>query len=97
MIVSAPATLHLNLHGEFFAAIATQKERIEYRSRTPHWEARLEGRHYRVIQFRNGYASKAPVALVEYRGYRIQGKGKKKEFAIRPGRVLKIKRWRKDE
>ena len=84
MIVSAPATLHLNLRCEFFAATATKKKRIEYRSRTPHWEARLEGRRHRVIQFRNGYASKAPVVLVEYRGYRIQGKGRKKEFAIRP-------------
>jgi hypothetical protein len=32
--------------------------------------------------------------LVEYHGYRVQGKGKQKEFAIRLGRILKIKRWK---
>jgi len=30
--------------------------------------------------------------LVEFRGYRVQGKGRNKEFAIRLGRILKIKR-----
>jgi hypothetical protein len=46
-----------------------------------------------VILFRNGYAIKAPEMLVEFLGYRIQGKGMNKEFAIRLGRILKIKRW----
>jgi hypothetical protein len=32
--------------------------------------------------------------LVEYRGYRVQGKGSNKEFAIRLGRILKIKPWK---
>jgi len=85
--------LHLNLRREFFAAIAAATKKKEFRRYTPYWRTRLEGREYDYIQFRNGYATKAPEMLVEYRGYRVQGKGRNKEFAIRLGRILKIKRW----
>jgi hypothetical protein len=33
--------LHLNLHREWFAAIANKTKRIEYRSQTPYWRRRL--------------------------------------------------------
>ena len=46
--------LHLNLYREFFTAIAARTKRTEYRSRTPYWKQRLEGRHYDAIQSRNG-------------------------------------------
>lgn len=88
------SVLHLNLHREFFAQIAAGAKRIEYRSRTPYWRRRLEGRHYDVIQFRNGYATRAPEMLVEFRGLRRYGKGRAGYYAIRLGRILKIKRWR---
>ena len=90
-----PSVLHLNLHREFFAAIAAGTKRIEYRQRTPYWRRRLEGRAYDVIQFRNGYATLAPVMLVEFRGLRRYGKGRAGYYAIRLGRVLSLKRWRK--
>ena len=86
--------LHLNLHREFFAQIAAGEKRVEYRAQTPYWRRRLEGRHYDVIQFRNGYATKAPEMQVEFRGLRRYGKGRSAYYAIRLGRVLKIKRWR---
>ena len=86
--------LHLNLHREFFAQIAAGKKRIEYRSRTPYWRRRLEGRRYDVIQFRNGYATKAPEMLEEFFGVRKYGKGRSGSYAIRLGRILMIKRWR---
>jgi hypothetical protein len=44
--------LHLNVHHEFFAAIATEKKLIEYRAQTPYWRTRLDGRRvtlYRVV------------------------------------------------
>jgi hypothetical protein len=84
--------LYLNLRRKFFTQIASGTKRIEYRDYTPYWRTRFEGRRYDVIQFRNGYATKAPEMLVEYCGYRIQGKGRKRQFAIRLGRILKIKR-----
>ncbi len=86
--------LHLNLHREFFAAIAAGTKRIEYRARTPHWRSRLEGRKYDVIQFRNGYATKAPEMQVEFLGVRRIRKSGQPYYAIRLGRILKIKRWR---
>ena len=67
------AVLHLNLHREFFAAIAAKTKRIEYRQRTAYWKTRLEGRRYDVICFRNGYATKAPEMWVEWRGVRKYG------------------------
>lgn len=86
--------LHLNLHREFFAQIAAKTKRIEYRGQTPYWRKRLEGRKYAVIQFRNGYATKAPEMLVEFLGLRRYGKGRNAYYAIRLGRILKIKRWK---
>lgn len=86
--------LHLNLHREFFAQIAARKKRIEYRDQTPHWRSRLEGRHYNVIQFRNGYSPNAPEMHVEFKGVRRYGKGRNAYYAIRLGRILKIKRWK---
>ena len=86
--------LHLNLHREWFAAIAKRTKRIEYRSQTPYWRTRLEGRHYDAIQFRNGYATNAPEMLVEFLGLRRYGNGRNGYYAIRLGRILKIKRWK---
>ena len=85
--------LHLNLRREFFAKIASKTKRIEYRKQTSYWKKRLEGREYDVIQFRNGYATNAPEMLVEFCGLRRYGKGRKAYYAIRLGRILRIKRW----
>lgn len=91
---SAQSVLHLNLHREFFAAVAAGTKRVEYRQRTLYWRRRLEDREYDVIQFRNGYATLAPVMVVEYAGLRRYGKGRAGYSAIRLGRVLSLKRWR---
>ena len=88
------AVLHLNLHREFFAEIAAGTKRVEYRSCTPYWRRRLDGRHYDVVQFRNGYATKAPEMQVEFLGIRRIRKWGKPHYAIRLGRILKIKRWK---
>ena len=88
-----PAKLHLNLHREFFAQIAAGTKRTEYRDRSPYWRRRLEGRHYDVILFRNGYATQAPVMVVEFLGVRRTSKRGKPYYAIRLGRILSIKRW----
>ena len=85
--------LHLNLHREYFAKIAAGMKRIEYRERTDYWRRRLEGRQYDMITFRNGYATKAPEMQVEYRGVRKIRKWGKPYYTIRPGCILKIKRW----
>ena len=87
--------LHLNLHREFFAAIANKKKRIEYRKQSPYWRKRLDERKYDVILFRNGYAKDAPEMLVEFCGLRRYGKGRDAYYAIRLGRILKIRRWPK--
>jgi hypothetical protein len=89
-----PEVLHLNLHREFFAQIVAGTKRTEYRDCTPYWRSRLEGRHYDVIHFRNGYATEAPEMLVEFAGLARHGKGRNAYYAIRLGRILKIKRWR---
>lgn len=89
------AILHLNLHREHFAKIVAGTKRIEYRSQTPHWRSRLEGKTYDAIQFRNGYAPNVPEMLVEFLGVRRYGKGRTAYYAIRLGRILKLKRWKK--
>jgi hypothetical protein len=82
------------LHREFFAAIAAKTKRIEYRRRTPYWKTRLENRHYDVIQFRNGYATAATEMQVKFLGVRRIKKDGQNVYAIRLGKILKIKRWK---
>jgi len=86
--------LHLTLHRRFFADIASGKKRTEYRKVKPYWRKRLENRNCDIITFRNGYALKAPEMWVEFRGFHRTGNGRNAEYAIRLGRILKIKRWR---
>lgn len=82
--------LHLTLKREYFAAIAAKTKRVEYRKQKAYWKKRLVGRTYDAIKFRNGYSKNAPEMLVEFRGVRRDGK----DYAIRLGRILKIKRWK---
>ena len=93
--MSKSAILHLNLHRKWFAAIVAKTKRTEYRRRTPYWKTRLENRKYDVIQFRNGYATDAPEMQVEFLGMRRIKKDGKNVYAIRLGKILKIKRWQK--
>jgi hypothetical protein len=85
--------LHLTLHRRFFAEIAAKTKHVEYRSQTPYWKSRLEGREYAAILFRNGYANDAPEMLVAFRGLRRYGKGRSAYYTILLGRILNIKRW----
>ena len=79
--------LHLNLYRKYFDAILSGSKTIEYRDITPYWSKRLEGKHYDVIKFRNGYAKVAPEMIVQYKGIDID-KGK---YAIHLGKVLESK------
>jgi hypothetical protein len=90
---STPTILHLNLHREWFATIVAKTKRMEYRRRTPYWKTRLENRKYDMIQFRNGYATAAPEMQVEFLGVRRIKKDGNNVYAIRLGKILKIKRW----
>lgn len=90
-----PEFLHLILFREPFEKIATGEKRIEYRQQTAFWRKRLEGRKYDIVHFRNGYAKDAPEMLVEFIGVRRYGHGRNAHYAIRLGRVLKIKRWKR--
>jgi len=92
----SPATndarvLSLNLHREFFDAIADGTKTTEYREYKPYWTRRLDGREYDEIHFRNGYATSAPFMRVECRGIKVEGRGATKRYVIALGRVLEIK------
>ena len=86
------SVLHLTLHREFFDAMAEGKKNTEYRADTPYWRARLVGRNYSEIVFRNGYATLAPVMRVQC--LRIR-KDRPHQFAIRLGGILELKNYRK--
>lgn len=90
---SAPSA-PLRTGQEFFAAIAAQTKRIEYRERTPYWKERLEGRHYDVTHFRNGYDTPAPEMDVEFLELQRHGRGPSGYYGNRLGRILKIQRWK---
>ena len=90
---SKPVILHLNLHREFFAAIAAGTKKIEKRDQTSYWKTRLEGQTYDAIRFRNGYGPRVPEMLVEFRGVRKYGTGRGGYYAILLGRILRVTRW----
>ena len=54
---------------------------------------KLEGRKFDAILFRDGYGKNVPEMLVEFRGITRVGKGRGGEYAIRLGRILKLKGW----
>ena len=79
--------LHLNLYRKYFDQILKKEKTIEYRDITPYWSKRLEGRHYDVIKFKNGYRKDAPEMVVEYKGMYISDS----EYAIVLGNILETK------
>ncbi len=83
--------LHLNLFRKYFDQILNGTKTIEYRDITPYWSKRLEGRHYDVIQFRNGYAKVAPVMIVEFKGMGIANDVQGSRYAIQLGKILETK------
>jgi hypothetical protein len=70
-------------HRQFFATIAAGTKKTEYRDFQPYWQTRLEGCHYDLIHFRNGYATDAPEMLVEFAGLRRQGRGANAKYATK--------------
>ena len=83
--------LHLNLYRKYFDAILKGEKTIEYRDITPYWSKRLEGRHYDVIKFRNGYAKDAPTMLVEYEGYDVGFNALCEEkYMINLGKIIEV-------
>jgi hypothetical protein len=60
---------------------------------SPYWRKRLEQQSHDAIISRTGYAKDAPEMLLEFRGLRRFGRGRDAYYAIRLGRVLKIRRW----
>ena len=81
--------LHLNLYRKYFDQIFKGEKIIEYRDITPYWSKRLEGRHYDVIKFRNGYRKDAPEMVVEYKGMGVDDLYG--TYAIKLGNVLETK------
>jgi len=89
--------LHLNLIRKYFDDIAEGRKRVEYREQSAHWRARLEGRRYDFLKFRNGYSANAPEMLVEFRRVRRYGKGRNAYYAISLGKIIKKLRFRKSK
>ena len=83
--------LHLNLYRKYFDQILKGEKTTEYREVTPYWSKRLEGRHYDVIQFRNGYAKIAPTMIVEFKGMGIVTFQTTPTYAIELGKILETR------
>ena len=88
--------LHLNLYRKYFDQILKGEKTTEYREVTPYWSKRLEGRHYDVIKFRNGYAKDAPEMIVEFKGMGTVTFQTTPTYAIELGKILETKNvtWR---
>jgi len=85
--------LAMTLKREWFDLILEGKKKTEYRENKEFWRKRLIGIKYKEVHFRNGYTMDAPFMRVEFRGVRVNGK--KGDFAIRLGRIIEVKNYRK--
>jgi len=85
--------LHLTLHRVWFAAIASSEKREEYSAITARWRARLEGRAYDEVHFRNGYRTDAAFMRVRWRGVRMGEWQGAKVYAIQLGEILEVRGW----
>ena len=83
--------LHLNLYRKYFDAIVNGTKTTEYREVTPYWSKRLEGRHFDVIKFKNGYRKDAPEMLVEFKGMGTVTFQTTPTYAIELGKILEVK------
>lgn len=90
-----PQDLSLNLKREFFDAIVNGTKRTEYREDKEYWRTRLIGRKYREVHFRNGYATKAPFMRIEFKGAKRIESDDGCYFAIRLGRILELKNYKR--
>ena len=79
------------MYRKYFDQILKKEKIIEYRDITPYWSKRLEGRHYDVIKFRNGYRKDAPEMVVEFKGIGIVTFQTTPTYAIQLGKVLESK------
>ena len=95
----APAedVLQLNLRRIWFVAIASGSKKKEFRICSPYWKRRLEGRTYREIHFRNGYATDAPWMRVEFKSVSKRGRGRSAQYVIRLGKVLRSGNYRRSK
>lgn len=91
--------LHLTLKKIWFDKIASGEKTEEYRDIKPYWTARLEGREYNEIHFRNGYAKDAPFMKVEWKGCKKGHEPWKNnliwpiQYVIKLGKILEVKNY----
>ena len=82
--------LHLTLYRKWFDQIAAGQKVEEYRTVSPYWKARIEGRKYDEIRFRNGYHKNAPFMRVEYKGWKFGTVHGDQVYVLKLGTVLQI-------
>lgn len=83
------AILHLTLHRHWFDEIAAGRKTTEYRECSPFWIARLEGKRFDEIHFRNGYRPDAPFMRVECLGISVVDG----LYHINLGKILEIRNY----
>ena len=52
--------LHLTLKKKWFDLINSGEKTIEFREIKPYWTKRLEGKHFDIVIFKNGYNKDSP-------------------------------------
>ena len=78
---------------EVFDENAPGRENPGDRGQEEYWGARPGGRDYDTIIFRNGYGPDVPEMEVEFKGVRKTRRKGDAIYAIKPGKILNLKRW----
>lgn len=85
--------LHLTLKKKWFDLIAKGEKRVEYRKYNDYWIARLSGKTFDEIHFRNGYTNDRPFMRVQYLGCQFQNLNYVRHFVLLLGKILEIRNY----
>lgn len=85
--------LILHIHRAWFDAIAQGYKTVEYRSATPYWAKRLEGRDYDSVLLHNGYRPSDPQLVMDYSGCeKIEADGAE-YYRLQLGKIRQVRNY----
>ena len=85
--------LTLHVKKKWFDLISSGNKKVEYRWYKPYWIKRIDGKHFDVVEFWNGYELHSPKIVLKCKGVKVVNRvtdlGEGKQFAILLGDVVK--------
>jgi len=83
--------LHLTIKKKWFDQIKTGEKVREFRKIKPYWTARIKGKQFDEIHFRNGYRPDSPLMRVEWHGTGKMMLEGGQHYVLHLGKILELR------